>query len=192
MYPSNVSLRKALRYVRNVSLSQETRSSNDGRGHFSCAQIRKNRMEILILFACVSPSRSRSIKFSSQNVLIGIVQLWNGLYPSSIPLGKTGRTKGSTKWDVSQPKKQNSSRGPGHFSRGEDSRPPNRNHNFNETARRAPKIMVNISCSYYSPRRGHGDLREANGSRKLTILPREGGSRGGGSGTVEVFLSILI
>lgn len=44
-----------------------------------------------------------------------------------------------------------SSRGPGHFSRVFVPRAPNRNHNFNETARRASKIMVNISCSYYFP-----------------------------------------
>lgn len=146
-------------------------------------------------FNCISVCITLTFSFYKiiiLNILIRIVQLWNRLYPSTIPLRKTARTKRSTKWDVSQPKKQNSSRGPSHFSLGEDSRPPNRNHNFNETARRAPKIMVNISCSYYFPRRGHGDLREANGSRKLTILPREGGSWGGGSGTVEVFLSILI
>lgn len=40
------------------------------------------------------------------------------------------------------------------------------------------KIMVNVSSAYYFLRRGSGDLREANGSRKLTILPTVGRTRG--------------
>lgn len=59
-------------------------------------------------------------------------------------------------------------------------------------ALRTLKIMVNVSSAYYFSRRGSGDLREANGSRKLTILPTVGQAAGVGRGGVEVFLSILI
>ena len=73
----------------------------------------------------------------------------NGVSPCFITKAETKRNDQRNEMFLGR-RSRASSRGPGHFSRVfVPKRAPNRNHNFNETARRAPKIMVNISCSYY-------------------------------------------
>lgn len=52
------------------------------------------------------------------------------------------------------------------------------NHNFNERVANPENNGQRFLRVLFSPARGSGDLRKANGSRKLTIPPTVGRARG--------------
>lgn len=62
------------------------------------------------------------------------------------------------------------------------------NHNFNERVVNSENNGQRFLRVLFSLGRGSGDLREANGSRKLTILPAVGRARGWVGGRWKFFL----